>query len=170
MSNITLKAIASSSDGELFSLLGKELGERIKVGRDSDQFLSEIRKLPLGLRAMAATYELDVSLALDDLGWHFFNWHDGELAMETANGLEELGASELARIFTQAFRLAQLYWAELDSEDWIDWYLGSPMEVLMEPLNDRAWSLLKDEPMGILQYWVNYARKHPDRIGARGNA
>ena len=34
----------------------------------------EIRGLPPGLRAMAATHHLDVSLTLDDIGWHFLNF------------------------------------------------------------------------------------------------
>ncbi len=109
MSSLTLEAIKSSSDDELFSLLGKELESRISTQRDSPDFVAQIRHLPAGLRAMAATYELDVSLALDDLGWHFGNWHNADLAEETARGLEELGASELARVFREAFQLAKTY-------------------------------------------------------------
>ena len=166
MSNISVERIDSSSDDELFSLLGKELERRIPAKRGSNDFVTEIRSLPIGLRAMAATYELDVSLALDDLGWHFGNWHNADLATETAQGLEELGAAELARVFTQAFQLAQRYWADLGSERWMDWYHGSPFEQLIEPLNKQAWSLLKDKPNGIFKYWVDYARRHPERVGA----
>src|SRR5947207_1772268 len=107
---ITLEAIDSSSDDELFALLGKELENRISAERGSAEFLSEIRGLPAGLRAMAATYELDVSLALDDLGWHFGNWHNADLAEETARGLELLGAEELSGLFRQAFQIAKNYW------------------------------------------------------------
>ena len=68
MCALTKEAISSSSDKELFALLGQELEARISSKRGSPEFLAEIRKLPVGLRAMAATYELDVSLSLDDLG------------------------------------------------------------------------------------------------------
>ena len=34
----------------------------------------EIQRLPVGLRAMAATHHLDISLTLDDIGWHFLNF------------------------------------------------------------------------------------------------
>ena len=34
-------------------------------------FAREIRDLPSELRAMAATQHLEVSLTLDDIGWHF---------------------------------------------------------------------------------------------------
>src|SRR5262252_3789767 len=110
---ITIEAIDSSSDDELFALLGKELEGRISAARGSAEFVAQIRELPVGLRAMAATYELDVSLALDDLGWHFGNWHNEELARETARGLETLGARELADLFRQAFEIAKKYWTEL---------------------------------------------------------
>src|SRR6267142_4362003 len=99
MNSISVEAIDSSSDDELFSLLGKELEKRVSAERGSPEFVAEIRNLPVGLRAMAATYELDFSLALDDLGWHFGNWHNVDLAEETSQGLEELGASELASVF-----------------------------------------------------------------------
>lgn len=162
---LTLNIIASSSDDELFKLLGDELERQITAKRDSPEFLAEIRKLPVGLRAMAATYELDVSLALDDLGWHFGNWHDKELAEETARGLEVLGAPELARIFREAFLIALQHWTELGSENWTEWYHGSPLETAVDDLNKQAWKLLEKHKDGIFHYWTNYARKHPEGVG-----
>ena len=114
---------------------------------------------------MAATYELDVSLTMDDLGWHFGNWHDEELAEETARGLEVLGAPELARLFREALRLALQYWSELGSEGWSEWYHGSPLETAVDALNDQAWKFLDKHKNGIFHYWVDYARKHPDGVG-----
>jgi hypothetical protein len=166
MNNLTQKAIALSSSDELFRLLGKELEQRVRAKRGSPAFVAQIRSLPSGLRAMAATYELDVSLTMDDLGWHFGNWHSAELAEETARGLEELGAIELAGIFLEAFRLAVRYWNELGSKDWAQWYHGSPLEKAVMPLNERAWAILKTKKNGIFEYWVDYARKYPERVGA----
>ena len=166
MNSISVEAIDSSSDDELFSLLGKELEKRVSAERGSPEFVAEIRNLPVGLRAMAATYELDFSLALDDLGWHFGNWHNVDLAEETSQGLEELGASELASVFKEAFQLAKEYWKELGSESWMKWYHGSPLEKAVEPLNEQAWSILAGKPNGICKYWVDYARRHPERVGA----
>ena len=163
---ITIEAIDSSSDDELFKLLGKELENRISAKRGSPEFVAEIRNLPVGLRAMAATYELDVSLTMDDIGWHFGNWHDSELAAETARGLEELGAKDLAKVFTEAFQIARQYWTELGSENWTKWYFDSPFNKAVDPLTERAWSILKDKPNGIFKYWVDYARRHPERVGA----
>jgi hypothetical protein len=163
MSKFTIDAVASSNDDELFKLIGKELGKRISADRNSPEFLSEIKDLPVGLRAMAATYELDVSLALDDFGWHFGNWHSHELADETAKGLHELGATEMADLFRQAYELVKKHWLELGSKEWMEWYQSSILAKAMSPLNDRAWDLQTKK--GILKYWIDYARRHPDRIG-----
>jgi hypothetical protein len=166
MSRLTIDAIDASSDDELFSLLGKTLEREITAPRGSAEFLAQIQGLPIGLSAMATTYELDVSLALDDLGWHFGNWHNPELAEETTRGLEELGAAEMAMVFRQAFELAQKYWSPLGSANWAEWYPGSELEEKLEPLNQRAWAILKDESMGIFKYWVDYARRNPEKVGA----
>ena len=117
---------------------------------------------------MAATYELDVSLALDDLGWHFGNWHDPALSEETSRGLEELGAAELADVFKEAFRLAVRDWNELGARNWGQWYRGSRLEKAMEPLNERAWAILEGKKNGIFNYWVDYAREYPERLGVAG--
>jgi hypothetical protein len=167
MDGLTLESIAGSSNDDLFTLLGRELEERITAKRGSPEFVAEIKELPIGLRAMAATHELDVSLALDDLGWHFGNWHSRELAEETAAGLDELGATELADVFRAAFRLAQDYWIALGSEDWEEWYHGSALEKAVDPLTRKAWSILAGKHNGIFDYWVDYARRHPERVGAR---
>jgi hypothetical protein len=161
----TLNELDSSSDEQLFALLGEELERRVPADRNSPEFLRQIGTLPIGLRAMAATYELDVSLALDDLGWHFGNWHSNELSEETATGLEELGATELAKIFRQAYQLAMQYWEELGSETWMGWYHGSEFEHLVSPLDQRARSILDQEGGNLFKYWVDYARRHPERIG-----
>lgn len=100
--SISAHEIATGSNEQVMELLGKELESRLP-SRNDPEFLIELRKLPPGLRAMAATYELDVSLCMDDLGWHFGNWHDQELAEETAGGLEELGAKRSRRTLSRSF-------------------------------------------------------------------
>jgi len=148
--SITIEAIDASSDDALFKLLGTELQNRVSAKRGSPEFVSEIRRLPSGLRAMATTYELDVSLALDDLGWHFGNWHNKHLAEETARGLELLGATELSVLFRQAFQIARDHWTELGSKNWTELYHGSPFEKAVEPLTKQAWSILRTKRTGFL--------------------
>jgi hypothetical protein len=164
--SLTLEEIDSSSDDELFRLLSKEIDRSILAERGSPQFVAQIRDLPVGLRAMAATYELDVSFALDDLGWHFGNWHNQELSEETLKGLEELGASDLAALFKQAFELAQSYWSELDGDGWMNWYHGSAFERAVAPLDKKSRAILDGKGGNIFKYWVDYARRHPERVGA----
>lgn len=161
--------VLSDSNDKVLKALSDELTRRLP-GRSSPDFLEAARSLPRGLRAMAVTYELDVSLTLDDLGWHFGNWHDLELAQETALGLEELGATELAAIFREAMRHARRFWRELGAEGWMKWYHGSDLEAAVRPLNEQAWRLLKSRWNGILSYWVEYARKHPEHVDARADA
>jgi hypothetical protein len=115
---------------------------------------------------MAATHHLDISLALDDLGWHFGNDHSLELAEETARGLDELKATELATLFREAFRIAQNYWTELGKENWAKWYHDSELERAVEPLNREAWRVLGTKKCGIYDYWINYARHFPEQVGA----
>ena len=152
------------SDDDLFDLLLEELARRLPGGRRAtDDFVRELQALPVGLRAMAATYELDVSLTLDDLGWHFGNWHHLGLAEETAAGLRELGAARLAEIFSEAFAIAKEYWRELGKEAWSDWYRESPLERALGPLNDEAWLIYKQK-RGVFHYWIAHARNHPERL------
>jgi hypothetical protein len=62
-------------------------------GSDS-AFAANIVHLPPGLRAMAATHWLDVSLTLDSITWHFGNFSEPQLIAETEAGLRELGLEE----------------------------------------------------------------------------
>ncbi len=95
------------------------------------------------------------------------NWHNADLAEETAQGLEELGASDLAAVFREAFQLAKKYWAEPGAEDWAEWYVGSSFEKAVNPLDKQARAIPAHKgERGIFKYWVDYARHHPERVGA----
>ena len=164
--SLTIESLrATESDDALFQLLGAELERRLPDGRKADDhFVSQIRALPRGLRAMAATYELDVSLALDDLGWHFGNWHHLGLAEETLRGLRELGAARMAEVFDKAFAIAQEYWDRLGSEDWSDSYHGSALEESLGAVNDEAWKIWHESERGLFAHWIAYARQFPERL------
>jgi hypothetical protein len=156
---------AAESDDALLELLSGELSRRLPHGRRAnDAYVRELQSLPPGLRAMAATYELDVSLALDDLGWHFGNWHHLGLAQETLAGLRELGAVRMAELFQAAFGFAQRSWSELGDPAWPQWYTGSALARELEPLNSEAWALWGESKLGLLRYWLSYARAHPEQL------
>ena len=167
---LRISALQGEPTEAVFNLLVEALAQRITIGPGHPDFLAKIQDLPIGLKAMAATHHLDVSLTLDDLGWHFGNWHDARLTEATASGLDELGATELANLFRQAYGLALKYWVELGREDWTKWYPGSGLEKEVEPLNERACALLDEKWNGILGIWVEYARQFPDKVGARNDA
>jgi hypothetical protein len=68
-------------------------------------FADNLSSLPRGLRAMAATHWLDVSLTLDSLTWHFGNFGEPTLVAQTEEGLAELGLGDLASVFHEAATL-----------------------------------------------------------------
>jgi hypothetical protein len=161
---------SASSDDALYNLIARELESRLPPRQPIDEFLKALQGLPPGLHAMAATYELDVSICLDDLGWHFGNWHHVGLALETIKGLRELGAERMAEIVEGAFQLAQRYWMELGSPNWSKWYHGSPLENALASLTNEAYAIWEKQPLGLFSYWLSYARQYPERLVDDGAA
>ena len=169
---LTAKQIRSTqADDELLGLLLGELKVLFPpdIRRDPAIFLSRLQSAPVGLRAMAVTYELDVSMAMDDLAWHFVNHHASlELAEETLLGLQELGAPEAANFFAEALAIIKPHWQKLQAglaakteHDWLD---ATGIQGSMNPLNDRLWNYLKRFPdRSFFSLWTDYARKHPER-------
>jgi len=169
---LTIQQICSTnSEGELFKLLGSELQQLFPPELENDPvvFLSRLHAAPAGLRAMAVTYELDVSMAMDDLAWHFINHHSSlELAEETIAGLNELEASEAAEIFEEALAILKPHWEDLEnalqSKNARDWLDAKGIQNQMKSLNTRMWKQLEQfGENGLLSLWVAYARKRPER-------
>jgi hypothetical protein len=91
--NLTLADIQNANtDEDLFQRLSSTLTEVFppELQDNRDQFYAALLAAPRGLRAMAGTYDLDVSMSLDDLAWHFGNHNDERFLEETATGLREL--------------------------------------------------------------------------------
>src|SRR5207248_1722656 len=115
---------------------------------------------------MGAIHRLDVSMSLDDLGWHFYNFHNRLLCDETLAGLRELEALEAAVIFESALALVEPHWDEIRSlkaighEAFTDWYSDSGLETTLAPLNRRLWAICGQSPYGLMQFWLDYARKY----------
>jgi hypothetical protein len=169
---------AVKSDEELLRLLMGELNLLFpqELRRDRVVFLSKLQVAPLGMRAMAMTFELDVSMSLDDLAWHFANHYDLDLYEETLLGLRELGAVEAADLLAEAFSIMEPYWPELGeivdgkhpdgTHEWLD---QNGIQERIDPLNKRMWKLLNQWPeLGLMRYWLDYARKFPQRCVASG--
>jgi len=146
--------------GRLCEELARLIGESYN-NKYLDSFVATLATLPAGLRAMAATYDLDVSMALDSLSWHFMNHHSKSLAVETLSGLHTLGATAEAKVFEEAFSIAVQHWDELVVPPDLD----SPLEHLFEPLDEKLWGLLgygNATGRSLLKLWVSYARAYPE--------
>ena len=159
--------VESAGHNDLLDLLFAELRWRMPPEEPfhMGRFLKKIRTIPIGLRAMAATFELDVSMALDDLGWHFGNWTHRGYCDETLRGLRELEAGEYAEMFAKAYALAQACWTELSAphDDFVKWYNKSDLHKATEPLSLRWWELQENDE-GIFGCWTRYARKYPHKV------
>lgn len=153
---------------DLLKLLFSDLRVRLPPGEPfhMGRFLQKIRTIPIGLRAMAATFELDVSMTLDDLGWHFGNWTHRGYCDETLRGLRELEAAEYAEMFAKAYELARSCWTELRDlsyDDFEKWYDRSDFHKATALLSSRWWDL--EEIDGeIFGHWTRYARKYPHKV------
>ena len=148
---------------EIFEALSsRSLGDPYS---EDGSYASNLSSLPPGLRAMAATHWLDISLTLDSITWHF---GEPRLVAETEAGLKELGLDELASCFLEAKELMLPLYGRRTAED------GGPKELLKrrglekraDEIDRRAWGLEKplQEQSLIYGTWIAYTRKHPERV------
>ena len=119
---------------------------------------------------MAATHHLDVSLTLDDIGWHFLNFGEPNLVKETESGLRELGLDDLADWFAEAYEIVNPLRPEIKSGD--DYYECLTRYGRMERISELTQKARDrgagcgDEVSGspIYAAWIKYARKHPESV------
>ncbi len=164
------------SDDELLKAIRSLLSNSVNplgnpYGKDGS-YAAAISHLPIGLRAMAATHHLDISLTLDDIGWHFLNFGEPNFVRETEAGLDELGLHDMARWFAEAHAIVNSLRSEIEASD--DFH-----ECLIQHGQmDRIVELTgKAEPSGkpgnkslIYEAWVRYAREHPDNVFSKQSA
>jgi hypothetical protein len=100
---------------EIFSKLSSSISALADPYSDDGSYASAIHQLPIGLRSMAATHHLDVSLTLDDIGWHFLNFGELNFVRETESGLHELGLGDIADWFAEAFDIVNPLRREIES-------------------------------------------------------
>jgi hypothetical protein len=134
------------------------------------EFARTLASLPVGLRAMAATHWLDISLTMDSITWHFGNFGEPGLVALTELGLIELNLPELASCFAEARDLMiPLLRGRTESD-------GDPDEMMerkglserADKINRRAWDLDSSGPEESIIYsaWTAYARKNPEKVFA----
>jgi hypothetical protein len=135
---------------------------------DDGVLAANIAKFPPGLRAMAATHWLDISLTLDSITWHFGNFGEPGLVAATEAGLRELGLLDLAECFVEAKQLMSPLLAGRTESD------GDHYEILeraglrerADQIDRRAWALDNLGPGESVIYnaWIQYTRQHPERV------
>lgn len=151
---------------ELFGLLTRRTSGD-PYGEDG-AFAKCLADLPSGLRAMAATHWLDISLTLDSITWHFGNFGEPGLVAATAAGLKELGLDELAACFGEARDLMMPLVAERSESgsDYDELLAAHGVENRASEIDDRADALgsVGESRSSIHAAWLRYARLHPERV------
>jgi len=170
--SLTVEQIREAEDNEeVIELLTDELQRLIPdaVQEDRDRFHKTLATLPRGLRAMAGMHFFDVSMSLDDLGWHFANQNEDRDLQETLNGLRELEITEVADLFEKAVAVMEPYLdtlrrGEVSGEEFYDWLRLIGAEEKIEPMNEIIWAYReKCGELGLLETWATYAKKYPER-------
>lgn len=116
------------------------------------RFAASIALLPPGLRAMAATHWLDISLTLDSITWHFGNFGESQLVVQTEFGLHELGLHELAMCFVEAKELMLPLLNQRTEGD------GDPNEIVERAGLTTPRRRNKSAGVGNRQAWLRHIR------------
>ena len=169
--SLTHAHILAADDDALVDLLGKEIERLIPESafEHETRFYIAVDSLPRGLRAMQSIYQLDVSMALDDLAWHFLNHPSDRAARQTHDGLLELNLAEPAALFKSAWDIWSRHLDTYRTEGLKGMKPHAFLEHIgvqerIDPLNDQLWSFIETQNgLGLLRSWALYARKHPDR-------
>ena len=112
---------------------------------------------------MAATHHLDISLTLDDIGWHFLNFGERQFVRETDMGLRELGLDDMAQWFSEACAIVNPLRPEIASGDeYYDCLVRHGQMARIDELRRKARS--ERGTSRIYDAWVKYARKHPEKV------
>jgi hypothetical protein len=161
----------AKNDEDLFERLSSALSEGFppELHDNRDQFYAALQSAPRGLRAMIGIYDLDVSMSLDDLAWHFGNHNDERFLQETVASLRELEANEAAALFSAAWDIVKPYISEIRAKDWEpgefhDYLDRTGIQSRIDPLNDDMWAICKAcGKLGLIRYWLTYSRRYPER-------
>jgi hypothetical protein len=153
---------------EIFSVLSNSVSSVADPYSEDGSYAAAIGSLPRGLRAMAATHHLDISLTMDDIGWHFLNFGEPGLVRETEAGLRELGLDEIADYFVEAHAIVSpLKPAMKEAEEYYECLESRGSMERINELTDKASAkqpTLSGSP--IYAAWTKYARLHPENVFA----
>lgn len=150
---------------EILSVLSRSVPSVADPYSEDGSYAAAIGSLPPGLRAMAATHHLDISLTMDDIGWHFLNFGEPGLVRETEAGLRELGLDEIADYFAEAHSIVDPLKPEIKEAQ--DYYACLESRGLMDRTNELTNKASAKQPTlsgsPIYAAWTKYARMHPEK-------
>ena len=153
---------------EIFSVLSKSVSTIADPYSEDGSYAAAVASLPTGLRAMAATHHLDISLTMDDIGWHFLNFGEPGLVRETEAGLRELGLDEIAGYFVEAHTIVNPLKSEIKEAK--DYYECLERRGVMDRINELTDKASATQPKlsgsAIYAAWTKYARVHPENVFA----
>jgi hypothetical protein len=153
---------------EIFSVLSKSVSSIADPYSDDGSYAAALAGLPTGLRAMAATHHLDISLTLDDIGWHFLNFGEPGLVRKTEAGLRELGLGDIADYFVEAHAIVNPLKPEIRESE--DYYFCLESRGLMARIYELTHKAQASERQPTVSYsriyaaWIKYARAHPEKV------
>jgi len=133
-------------------------------------YAMQIRELPRGLRAMAATHDLVVSLSKGGFCSYFRHCGEPNHVQETEIGLRELELAEFAKLFSEAYKIILPHLDEIRARgDGVDSLqregaLGRIAELTREAVQMNAAGGERMSGSAIYAAWIRYARKHHQRV------
>jgi hypothetical protein len=169
---LTKDQLASNlSDEEIFKSIADEAYRQLPetLQADLDAYYAALPKLPPGIRAYAGIWDLDVSMAMDDIAWHFGNHDEERHIQETLWSLKELSALEVHDIFARAVSIVRPHLEMIRSgtitvDSFHDWLDETGIQAACDPLNKRLWQICEENQHALLSFAVTHARNVPDRF------
>lgn len=160
------------SDEEIFKAIADEAYRQLPpdLQEDVGRYYAFLSKLPPGIRAYAGIWDLDVSMSMDDIAWHFRNHNDERHIQETLWALKELNALEVHEIFSNAVSIVRpnlevIRSGNITAHSFHDWLNETGIQAACDPLNKRLWQICEENPdYGILSFAIKHARNFPDRF------
>lgn len=130
----------------------------------------QIRELPRGLRAMAATHDLVVCLSQGDFCSYFSHCGEPNHVQETQSGLRELELHAFAELFCEAYETVLPHLREIRARG--DDVGSLPCKASLDRIEELTREAVKMNAAGgeqrsgsaIYAAWIRYARKHHQRV------
>jgi hypothetical protein len=157
------------SDQDIFNAIAEEAYARLGNLED-DAYYAILPSQPSGIRAYAGIWDLDVSMSMDDVAWHFANHYAERHIESTLWSLQEINAMEVHNIFAQAVSIVRphletLRSGAINTNAKHKWLKETGIQAACNPLNKWLWEICEENPdYRLLSFAIKHARNSPDRF------